>query len=208
MKFYYLLNYTKIGEFRFCSHLELKAVWERTLRKAGLPVAYSQGFNPQIRLSFPWALPINVASFDEYLKIELVEWISEKEFAAILQLKLPKEVGLKKVTEIQKNKIETKSFVYRIDLTKILSLNTLEILCKKLLEQNTLNVTREKKGKKRTFNARDFIDEIYVISGSQIQLSLKFTLKGSVKINEILELLGLQEHCGLITKLKSEIILS
>jgi len=208
MKFYYLFNYTKIGEFRFCSHLELKAVWERSLRKAGIPVAHSQGFNPQIRLSFPWALPINVVSYDEYLKLELVEWISEKEFAATLQPMLPKEVGIKKITEIQKSSIAPEKFVYRIELTKNFAQEELKSRCDGLIAQEILNVEREKKGKRKSFNARNFIEELTVISGSQIQLGLKFTLKGSVKIIEVLELLGLLEHTGLITKLKSEITLS
>ena len=208
MKFYYLLNYTKIGEFRFCSHLELKAVWERSLRKAGLPIAHSQGFNPQIRLSFPWALPVNVVSYDEFLKIELVEWVSEKEFAAKLQPKLPKEVGIKRITEIQKRSIVPEKFAYRIELTRNFATEKLTKLCNDLMAKDVLEVLREKKGKKKTFDARNFIEDLTVISGSQIQLGLKFTLKGSVKIIEVLGLLGLLDCYGQITKLKSEISLS
>jgi len=208
MKFYYLLNYTKIGEFRFCSHLELKAVWERSLRKAGVPVAFSQGFNPQIKLSFPWALPVNVVSYDEYLKLELVEWISERNFAAILQPWLPKEVGLKKITEIQKNRIIPEYFVYRVELTRDYAENLLKTKCSQLLANDTLLINREKKGKAKTIDAREFIDGISVISSSQLQMILKFTQKGSVKVIEVLNLLGLLDECRLITKLKSKITLS
>ena len=208
MKFYYLLNYTKIGEFRFCSHLELKAVWERSLRKAGVPVAFSQGFNPQIKLSFPWALPVNVVSYDEYLKLELVEWISERNFAAKLQPRLPKEVGIKKVTEIQKNRIIPDCFVYRIELRRDYAENSLKTKCYELLAHDTLPIRREKKGKAKTIDAREFIEGISAISSSQLQMQLKFTQKGSVKVIEVLNLLGLLDECRLITKLISKITLS
>ena len=45
------ITYSKTGMLRFIGHLDLQKLWERALRRADLPVRYSQGFNPKIHLN-------------------------------------------------------------------------------------------------------------------------------------------------------------
>jgi radical SAM-linked protein len=65
------IRFTKRGKIRFTSHRDTARVWERTVRRAQLPVAYSQGFSPHARLSFGLALSTGFESDAEYLDIEL-----------------------------------------------------------------------------------------------------------------------------------------
>jgi radical SAM-linked protein len=65
------IRYTKHGKIRFTSHRDTARVWERTLRRAELPVAYSQGFSPHPRLSFGLALSTGFESDAEYLDVDL-----------------------------------------------------------------------------------------------------------------------------------------
>ncbi|MBI5236793.1 MAG: TIGR03960 family B12-binding radical SAM protein [Deltaproteobacteria bacterium] len=65
------LAFSKTGDIRFLSHLELVNAVARTLRRAGAPVRYSQGFHPLPRLSFSPPLPVGMESLDEYLDVEL-----------------------------------------------------------------------------------------------------------------------------------------
>lgn len=67
------LRFTKRGKVRFLSHRDLARVWERTLRRAGVPVAYSEGFSPRPRLHFGLALSTGHESLGEYLDIDLAE---------------------------------------------------------------------------------------------------------------------------------------
>lgn len=67
------VRFTKLGKVRFLGHRDLARVWERTLRRAGLSVAYSEGFSPRPRLAFGLALSTAYESLGEYLDIDLVE---------------------------------------------------------------------------------------------------------------------------------------
>lgn len=64
------IRYAKEGPARYLSGLEMQSLWSRILRKAGLPVAYSQGFNPSPRVSCSPALPVGTESRAEYLEAE------------------------------------------------------------------------------------------------------------------------------------------
>ncbi|MER3452927.1 MAG: radical SAM protein, partial [Acidimicrobiia bacterium] len=55
-------RFTKLGKVRWTSHRDVARMWERALRKAGLPVAYSGGFAPRPRLAFGLALPTGYES--------------------------------------------------------------------------------------------------------------------------------------------------
>lgn len=65
------IRFAKIGKIRFTSHRDTARIWERGLRRAGLPVAYSEGFTPRPRISFGLALPTGYESEAEYLDVEL-----------------------------------------------------------------------------------------------------------------------------------------
>jgi len=64
------IRYSKEGPARYLSGLEVQSLWGRSLRRAGFPVAYSQGFNPAPRLSFSPALPVGTESLAEFVEVE------------------------------------------------------------------------------------------------------------------------------------------
>jgi radical SAM-linked protein len=66
------IRFTKLGKVRFTSHRDVARMWERALRRSGLAVARSQGFNPRPLLSFGLALPTGAESLAEYLDVALV----------------------------------------------------------------------------------------------------------------------------------------
>lgn len=65
------IKYGKGPELRFISHLDLMRLWQRAVRRAGLPVAYSQGFTPHQKISFGPPLPLGMTSRGEYLDLQL-----------------------------------------------------------------------------------------------------------------------------------------
>jgi radical SAM-linked protein len=64
-------RFTKLGKVRFVSHRDLAQVWERALRRAELPVAYSGGFTSRPKVHFGLALSVGYESVAEYLDIDL-----------------------------------------------------------------------------------------------------------------------------------------
>ena len=67
------VRYTKLGKIRFIGHRDVARIWERSLRKANIPVLYSQGFSPHPRISFGLALPTGFESEAEYVDVYLGE---------------------------------------------------------------------------------------------------------------------------------------
>ncbi|MFQ5647412.1 MAG: TIGR03960 family B12-binding radical SAM protein, partial [bacterium] len=89
------LQYQKMGNIRFVSHLDLINAFNRALRRAGIQVAYSQGFHPHPRISFCLPLSLGVESVCELCDIHLSEYISPEDFVKLLNQTLPE--GLKVV---------------------------------------------------------------------------------------------------------------
>ncbi len=56
------LTFAKTAAMRYTGHLDLHTTWERTLRRARLPLAYSQGFHPQPKIQLASALPLGFTS--------------------------------------------------------------------------------------------------------------------------------------------------
>jgi radical SAM-linked protein len=67
------LRFTKLGRIRWISHRDVARAWERSLRKAQVPLAYSEGFSPRPRISFGLALPTGAESLAEYLDVDVLE---------------------------------------------------------------------------------------------------------------------------------------
>lgn len=73
------LSYARGEALRYVSHLDMQLVWERTLRRAGVPLAFSQGFNPRPRMHMACALPLGFLS-----RCELVDlWLDLPAGAAL-----------------------------------------------------------------------------------------------------------------------------
>jgi radical SAM-linked protein len=83
------LRYAKRGRLRFTSHRDFARAFERALRRAAVPMAYSAGFSPHPKISYLGAAPTGVASEAEYLEIGLASVVDVDELRAALDAALP-----------------------------------------------------------------------------------------------------------------------
>jgi len=83
------LRYTKRGRLRFTSHRDVARIFERAIRRAGVPMAYSQGFNPHPKISWVGAAPTGVASEAEYVELSLVRVVDPLVLAREVDAALP-----------------------------------------------------------------------------------------------------------------------
>jgi len=83
------IRWTKEGRTRFVSARDLTSVWERALRRADLPIAYSEGFTPHAKVSFPDALPVGVSSTGEYAELTFAAPIAPERDLGALSASLP-----------------------------------------------------------------------------------------------------------------------
>jgi len=91
------IHFAKTEAMRYTGHLDLHRAWERTLRRAGLPLAYSQGFRPHPRINLGCALPLGFTSQDEVVDIWLEQPNPIQEIETALQSALPPGIQLQAV---------------------------------------------------------------------------------------------------------------
>lgn len=95
------IRYAKRGRLRFSSHRDFARAFERALRRAGAPVAYSAGFSPHPKVSYLGAAPTGVASEAEYLEVGLAAAVSLERLAAELDAALPPGLDVLECVEAQ-----------------------------------------------------------------------------------------------------------
>ncbi|MFI9149642.1 TIGR03936 family radical SAM-associated protein [Streptomyces sp. NPDC053367] len=83
------LRYTKRGRLRFTSHRDFQRAFERALRRAEVPMAYSAGFTPHPKVSYANAAPTGTGSEAEYLEIALTEARDPETLRVLLDESLP-----------------------------------------------------------------------------------------------------------------------
>ncbi len=86
------MQITKDRDIRFISHLEYVRTIERAIRRAKLPAAYSEGFNPHLKFSLASALGVGVVSYTEFVEIELAEPMEVEAAARALDKALPRGI--------------------------------------------------------------------------------------------------------------------
>ena len=89
------------GRLRFLSHLEMVQAWIRALRRAGAPLAYSQGFHAHPKVTFSTALPVGEASEAEFMDVVLVENRTPSEMLEALKQTLPEDLYAYEVMEVE-----------------------------------------------------------------------------------------------------------
>lgn len=94
------ITFSKADSMRFIGHLDLFRTWERTFRRAGLPLAYSQGFHPHPKLNLASALPLGFTSSEEVLDVWLERDYTLDEAAAALEPALPPGLQIHKIETI------------------------------------------------------------------------------------------------------------
>jgi len=94
-----LVRYAKRGKMRFASHLDVARAFERGVRRAGLPIAYSAGFTPHPKISYAGGAPTGVASEAEYLSLALTTKVEADAVRDRLNAALPDGIDVIAVTE-------------------------------------------------------------------------------------------------------------
>jgi radical SAM family uncharacterized protein/radical SAM-linked protein len=159
------LKFTKKGEARFISHLELAHLFYRASKRADLPLRYSEGFHPMPRIIFAGALPVGVESLMEIVDIELEGRISPLEVMEKLNTMLPqgiKIIGAEEVPFSASPSPLLHRSAYWISLDHLLSKEEVIIKIKKALVKREFFIHQERKGKKRIVDLRPLIEKLEV----------------------------------------------
>lgn len=192
------LEITKGDEIRYISHLDYARSIERALRRANLPVAYSEGFNPHMKMAFASALSVGVASYAEYMDVELADGIKVAEAAAALANHLPRGITIKKAREITAKHKALMALVNLAVYRVFVSAGdgekdtAADAICR-FNEGNSVIFVKENPKGRREIDVKQYIEDDIALntttSGLELIMTIKITPTGSVKPSEILQVL-------------------
>ncbi len=118
------LRFGRGPQLKFISHLDLMRLWERAFRRAGIPLVYSEGFNPHPRLSLAAPLSVGVSSSAELMDVFLKSRVSSPAFLKAMGRQLPKGIEL---MEVQTVPIDLPSLQSRVSFAEY----EVEVICDK-----------------------------------------------------------------------------
>lgn len=150
------LRYAKRGRLRFTSHRDIARAFERALRRAHVPMALSQGFNPHPKISWIGAAPTGVASEAEYVEIQLVEALEPAKLVAMLDEAMPPgldvlEVAVAAGSDSLADRVEASRWL--IELPGV-AVTELRDAVERMLAEPVVEVERLTKQGMRTIDAR------------------------------------------------------
>lgn len=148
------MQFQKLGKTRFIGHLDLLRTFQRAIKRAALPAAYSQGFNPHMKLSFAMPLAIGATGCGEFMDLELSEKLPPDEVMARLNSALPEGIEIVRAgyTERigQKAAAEVREGEYRVTvpLKDPVTPKLLEDMDALLKQEKIVVLKKTKKGEK------------------------------------------------------------
>lgn len=170
------ITFSKQGPLRFIGHLDLHRMWERAMRRADLPLAYSQGFHPQPKISLAAALPLGFSSRGEVLDVRLNADLPMEDISSRLQDALPPDIKIIKLENVDERapalQTQVLSAAYNVHLTEPVDGSELNRRVEKLMMSES--VIRERRGK--SYDLRPLIEMLSVITEANGSVWMKMTL--------------------------------
>ena len=195
------LKFCKVGTLQYISHLDLQRTFNRILVRACIPVWYTQGFNPHIKLVFSTPLSVGSESVCEYLDIRLSREMSLDELKQRLNAEMTDEFY---ITDAYEPKNDFSSIAYASYDICIHTNGASEDMAREIasvLTTSPLNMIKKGKSGERE------IDIIPLIKDVKAEYSAE---NGDIMLNVVLSASSTQylNHEMLITALKDKTNLS
>ncbi|ATW25486.1 TIGR03936 family radical SAM-associated protein [Candidatus Formimonas warabiya] len=197
------------GRIRFLSHLDLLKVLERALRRADLPVAFSQGFNPHPKIAFGSARAVGLASECEYFDVELDRYVPPADFRQRLQEQCPCGLVIKETREISPASPPLMAVIncasYRVMVQSPFPFTQEELDQKmdRLFDKKEIVVERVSPKGRKTYDIRPGIFSLTAQAlpeGALFHMDVAVGNEGNVRPGEVITALALEGEMGAITR--------
>jgi radical SAM-linked protein len=158
------IRFAKRGRLRFTSHRDFQRAFERALRRADVPIAYSQGFSPHPRISYAGAAPTGAASEAEYLEIAVTSPCDPAAVGQALDAALPPGLDIIEVVETSTgplaDRLAASEWEIRIPTTDPGVVST---AVQTFLDASSIEVERPTKTGAKTLDARRSVVRLAVV---------------------------------------------
>jgi radical SAM-linked protein len=193
------VTFTRGDEMKYITHLDMMRFWERALRRAGLPVTYSEGFSPHAQIALAAPLPVGTTSDAELMDVFLDEALAPQTFIASAAAQLPpalrivaaEEVGL----TLPSLQAEVRFAAYDVDVP-------LEGECDvgaavaRFLAADSIPWQHKREDEVRSYDIRALVQEVTVAAATgpgvvRLQMLLRNDSSGSGRPEQVIAALGL-----------------
>jgi len=195
------LRFAKRGDLRLVSHHDLMRCLERTLRRAELPVAKSQGFNPRPKATFALAMGLGIEGRREILDLELTEPIPASEVLRRLQAESPPGFDFVEAETLDAGPGRARparvvSALYRLAIPEDRR-DEARAAVADLLSRDSRPYTRHRPDRTVELDLRPFVRAAAIGDDGDLEFRLKITPEGSARPEELVDALGLADLTAL-----------
>ncbi len=194
--FKYRAEITKGEELRYISHLDYAAILQRAICRAKLPAAYSEGFNPHMKIAFASALAVGVTSDAEYMDLELTKPLCQPEVFDRLRAQLPKGLELKRLKtfagKARALMAEVELAVYEVRIPWTGDWKAVEQALQEFNAAGEFVYHRVTPKKTREIEVKQYIKKAEAAQADGqlvLRMEIRITPSGSIKPGEILQIL-------------------
>lgn len=182
-------KFCKLEPVRFISHLELMTTWRRAFRRAQLPAAYSEGYNPRIKLAAGPPISVGMIGYGEYFDLELTTKMAPRDFCKQLNLYLPAGLRVMAAREISS---WTKSLqavvncaVYLFKMQFSEKINEKKVITRFLNQSQIMIIRKRRKKKNRKLDIRPLIYRIEINENGLWKFTVSTGSQGNVRPREL-----------------------
>ncbi|MDO8688569.1 MAG: TIGR03936 family radical SAM-associated protein, partial [Dehalococcoidia bacterium] len=160
------VTFSRGTDAKYCSHLDLMRLWERALRRAALPLAYSEGFTPHARIALASPLPVGVTSEGELMEVYLRKRVSPHFFLDQIRPQLPAGIDISMVEEANIAAPSLQALVrfaeYQVTVECPQTRQEVEARIASLLAQKEVLIERRRPGGAKSLDLRALVEQIWV----------------------------------------------
>jgi radical SAM-linked protein len=189
-------------EIKFISHLDLMRLWQRALNRAGIALAYSEGFNPRPRLSLAAPLALGVTSEAELMDVFLSRWVSPHTFAASVGRQLPPGIAITGTYNIAltlpslQSQVHYAEYVVRLETEK--GRAKIESSVQSLLAKESLPWEHQRDTGPHHYDLRALIEDLWLIGWEkghcELGMRLNCDSSGSGRPEQVAAALGFEKY--------------
>ncbi len=196
------IRFSRGEEIKFISHLDVMRLWERALRRAQIPLAYSEGFSPHPRIALAAPLAVGVTSEAELMDVFISRWVSPPWFTSTMNQELPLGVRIVGVYQITLTLPSLQSQVrwaeYKVEVEARKETKDIEGAISHLLSLESLPWHHQRDTGERSYDLRTLIDNIWLNelheSYATIGMRLRCDGSGSGRPEQVVLALGLAHY--------------
>jgi radical SAM-linked protein len=204
------LRFGRGEEVKFISHLDIVRFWERAFRRAGIPLAYSQGFTPHPRLSVAAPLAVGVTSEAELMDIWLNRWMPPQSFMMMVKHQLPVGFDIFDAWEVGLNAPSLQCSLafaeYRSEVRSERDGQWLRDSIHSLLQAKELPWHHYRGARIHFYDLRALIDELWVIDACDslcvLGMRLRCDANSSGRPEQVVAALGFSQYPESIHRMK------